>query len=88
MALMLASAVPSSLHGPMPSCTSATALHFVACRCLHAAATGVAVAGFYKMADRLGGKHVVIVVCGGNVSAEDRQQMYSVAGASAAAPQV
>lgn len=53
--------------------------------CLPAAATGVAVAGFYKMADRLSGKHVVIVVCGGNVSTEDMQQTYAVAGSNAAA---
>lgn len=47
-------------------------------------------AGFYKMADRLSGKHVVIVVCGGNVSTEGMQQLYAVAsaaaGAGAAAP--
>lgn len=50
-----------------------------------AAATGVAVAGFYKLASRMGGKHVVIIVCGGNVSAEGMQQLYAVAGTGAAA---
>lgn len=50
-----------------------------------AAATGVAVAGFYKLASRLSGKHVVIIVCGGNVSSEGMQQLYKVAGTGAAA---
>lgn len=47
-----------------------------------AAATGVAVAAFQKVASRLRGKHCVIIVCGGNMGSEGMQLVYEVAGAA------
>ena len=58
--------------------------------CLHpprhaaAVATGVAVAAFQRAREAYAGKHVVIVVCGGNISAEGMQAVYGVAAAAAA----
>lgn len=47
-------------------------------------ATGVAVAAFQRAREAYAGKHVVIVVCGGNISAEGMQAVYGVAAAAAA----
>lgn len=49
-----------------------------------AVATGVAVAAFQRVREAYAGKHVVIVVCGGNISAEGLQAVYSVAASAAA----
>lgn len=50
-----------------------------------AVATGVAVAAFQRAARSLAGKHVVVVVCGGNLSGPQVEEVYKVAASSGAA---
>lgn len=49
------------------------------------AAAGVAVAAFRKQAPQLQRKHVVIIICGGNIGPEQMERAYDVAGLRAAA---
>ncbi len=49
-----------------------------------AAATGVAVAAYQKLAPQMRGKHSVIVAAGGNMTAEGMERVWRVAGRAAA----
>ena len=45
-------------------------------------AAGVAVASYIKLAEQMHGKHAVVIICGGNVSAETLDKAYELAASS------